>query len=51
MTTLALIRQLQQALPTGVRSTLVADRGFPSAMLFAQFARVDDFSVDSVVAG
>ena len=35
-TTLALIRQLQQAFPSGVRWTLVADRGFPSAMLFAQ---------------
>jgi hypothetical protein len=36
VTTLALIQQLQQAFPTGVRWTLVADRGFPSAVLFAQ---------------
>src|SRR5919202_4636640 len=35
-TTLALIQQLQQAFPAGVRWTLVAGRGFPSAMLFAQ---------------
>jgi hypothetical protein len=35
-TTLALLQQLQQAFPTGVRWTLVADRGFPSAALFAQ---------------
>jgi hypothetical protein len=35
-TTLALIQQLQQAFPAGVRWTLVADRGFPSALLFAQ---------------
>src|SRR5438128_3651317 len=35
-TTLALIQQLQQAFPAAVRWTLVADRGFPSAMLFAQ---------------
>jgi hypothetical protein len=35
-TTLALIQQLQQAFPAGVRWTLVADRGFPSAVLFAQ---------------
>jgi hypothetical protein len=35
-TTLALIEQLQQAFPPGVRWTLVADRGFPSAALFAQ---------------
>src|SRR5688500_10453650 len=34
-TTLALLQQLQQALPAGVRWPLVADRGFPSAMLFA----------------
>jgi hypothetical protein len=46
MTTLALIQQLQQAFPTGVRWTLVADRGFPSAMLFAQLRQGDtDFSV------
>ena len=36
VTTLALIQQLQQAFPAGVRWTLVADRGFPSAVLFAQ---------------
>lgn len=36
VTTLALIQQLQQAFPVGVRWTLVADRGFPSAALFAQ---------------
>ncbi len=35
-TTLALIAQLQAAFPPGVRWTLVADRGFPSAALFAQ---------------
>jgi hypothetical protein len=35
-TTLALLRQLQAAFPAGVRWTLVADRGFPSAALFAQ---------------
>src|SRR5215471_1898073 len=35
-TTLALLQQLQQAFPAGVRWTLVADRGFPSAVLFAQ---------------
>ena len=35
-TTLALLQQLQQAFPPGVRWTLVADRGFPSAALFAQ---------------
>jgi hypothetical protein len=33
--TLALIQQRQRALPTGVRWPLVADRGFPSAALFA----------------
>src|SRR5207244_11771172 len=37
-TTLALIEQLQQAFPAGVRWTLVADRGFPSAVLFVQRA-------------
>jgi Transposase DDE domain len=36
VTTLALIQQLQQAFPVGVHWTLVADRGFPSARLFAQ---------------
>jgi hypothetical protein len=35
-TTLALIQQLQRAFPAGVRWTLVADRGFPSAALLAQ---------------
>ena len=35
-TTLALVQQLQQAFPVGVHWTLVADRGFPSAALFAQ---------------
>jgi hypothetical protein len=35
-TTLALIQQLQAAFPSGVHWTLVADRGFPSALLFAQ---------------
>jgi hypothetical protein len=45
-TTLALIEQLQQAFPVGVRWTLVADRGFPSARLFAQLRQGGtDFSV------
>ena len=45
-TTLALIQQLQQTFPTGVRWTLVADRGFPSAALFAQLRQSDtDWSV------
>jgi hypothetical protein len=35
-TTLALIRRLQAAFPPAVPWTLVADRGFPSARLFAQ---------------
>jgi hypothetical protein len=35
-TTFALIRRLQTAFPPGVHWTLVADRGFPSALLFAQ---------------
>jgi hypothetical protein len=35
-TTLALITQLQAAFPPGVRWSVVADRGFPSAALFAQ---------------
>lgn len=34
-TTLALVQQLQRAFPAGVRWSLVADRGFPSAVLFA----------------
>jgi hypothetical protein len=46
VTTLALIQQLQQAFPVGVRWTLVADRGFPSAALFAQLRQGNtDFSV------
>ena len=45
-TTLALVRQLQAAFPSGVRWRLVADRGFPSAALFAQLrAGRTDFSV------
>ena len=45
-TTLALIQQLQPAFPAGVRWTLVADRGFPSAVLFAQLRKGGtDFSV------
>jgi hypothetical protein len=45
-TTLALIQQLQLAFPAGVRWTLVADRGFPSAVLFAQLRKGGtDFSV------
>jgi len=35
-TTIALLQRLQAAFPGGVRWTLVADRGFPSAVLFAQ---------------
>jgi len=35
-TTLALIQRLQAAFPSGVCWNLVADRGFPSALLFAQ---------------
>jgi hypothetical protein len=38
-TTLALIQRLQTAFPPGVHWTLVADRGFPSAALFAQLRR------------
>jgi hypothetical protein len=45
-TTLTLLQQLQQAFPAGVRWTLVADRGFPSAKLFAQLRQGGtDFSV------
>jgi hypothetical protein len=45
-TTLALLQQLQPAFPAGVRWTLVADRGFPSAALFAQLHQGGtDFSV------
>jgi hypothetical protein len=35
-TTIALIQRVQATFPRGVRWTLVADRGFPSAVLFAQ---------------
>ena len=38
-TTLALLQPLQQAFPAGVRWTLVADRGFPSAALLPSCAR------------
>jgi len=45
-TTLALVQQLQRAFPAGVRWTLVADRGFPSAVLFGQLRHGGtDFSV------
>jgi hypothetical protein len=45
-TTLALLQQLQQAFPAGVRWTLVADRGFPSTLLLAQLRQGGtDFSV------
>jgi hypothetical protein len=45
-TTLALLQQLQQAFPAGVCWTLMADRGFPSAALFAQVRQGGtDFSV------
>jgi len=45
-TTLALVTQLQAAFPPGVRWSLVADRGFPSAALFAQLrAGGTDFSL------
>src|SRR5215831_16785225 len=45
-TTLALLQQLQGAFPTGMCWTLVADRGFPSAALFAQLRQGGtDFSV------
>jgi hypothetical protein len=37
VTTLALLQQLQPAFPTGGRWPLVADRGLPSARLFAQW--------------
>jgi hypothetical protein len=44
--TLALVQQLQHAFPAGVRWRLVADRGFPSAVLFAQLRQGGtDFSV------
>jgi hypothetical protein len=35
-TTLALVQRLQRAFPAGVSWTLVVDRGFPRAALFAQ---------------
>jgi len=45
-TPLALLQQLQRAFPVAVRWTLVADRGFPSAALFALLRQGDtDFSV------
>jgi DDE family transposase len=45
-TTLTLIQRLQAAFPVGVRWSLVADRGFPSAALFAQLRQGGtDFSV------
>ena len=45
-TTLVLLQHLQHAFPAGVRWTLVADRGFPSAVLFAQLRQGGtDFSV------
>jgi hypothetical protein len=45
-TTLALLQQLQRAFPVEVRWTLVADRGFPSAALFALLRQGGtDFSV------
>ena len=45
-TTLALVQRLQRAFPAGVHWTLVADRGFPSAALFAQLRQGNtDFSV------
>jgi hypothetical protein len=44
--TIALLQRLQDAFPVGRRWTLVADRGFPSAALFAQLRRGDTgFSV------
>lgn len=45
-TTLALVQQRQRAVPAGGRWTLVADRGFPSAVLFALLRHGGpDFSV------
>jgi hypothetical protein len=45
-TTLTLLQQLQQAFPASVRWTLVADRGFPRAVLFTQLRQGGtDFSV------
>ena len=45
-TTRTLLQRLQGAFPVGVRWSLVADRGFPSAALFAQLRQGEtDFSV------
>jgi hypothetical protein len=45
-TTLMLLQRLQAAFPAAVRWSLVADRGFPSAALFAQLRQGGtDFSV------
>jgi hypothetical protein len=45
-TTLLLLQRLQGAFPVGVRWSLVADRGVPSAALFAQLRHgARDFSV------
>jgi hypothetical protein len=45
-TTLTLLQRLQAAFPVGVRWRLGADRGFPSAALFAQLRHGEtDFSV------
>ena len=45
-TTLALVAQLQEAFPADVRWSVVADRGFPSAALFARLrAGGTDFSL------
>ena len=50
-TTFALIRRLQTAFPPGVHWTLVADRGFPSARLFAQLCQDGaGFSVAAALA-
>lgn len=46
LTTIALLQRLQAAFPSEVRWTLVADRGFPSARLFAHLQHRDTgFSV------
>src|SRR5262252_7676735 len=45
-TTIALIQRLQGAFPPGVLWSVVADRGFPSALLFAHLRQAGtDFSV------
>lgn len=45
-TTVALIQQLQRAFPPHVSWSVVADRGFPSALLFAHLRQADTaFSV------